>query len=484
MTLSIGILMSFVFLFMGQYELILAWWIMLVLLLPSLFLVQRVRFVSIKAVVWFVLIAQAVTLPLFYLRAEHYRFQTHRPYDFTGLESLQVYLPLGLLLFTIVLLSYIFSKFKIKNKISKSIRNSTDNTGAIQILQDPTSASHQIIRSRRSNIFILAGIVAVIAIMIPVNAWMFKMGIGLTGIAPPQLPFKLSGILTYLAKYIVPFSLAFLYILSTRKSYFIVILFGLYSIFLGLTTVSRGAALLVMLAPLAFAMVDRRMGLMALSLILISLSLLVATVARNFIFIVDAGVSGADLSLGIFGTLTSVMNEVDWERFLLILPSIVARLSSFQNLFMSSQFDPMSVGGGWSIFIKQVDWRLIDLGHDAMHMEMLGYTVPRGFYMGLYGYWGPAMAAINQSYLFLLPFGTFAAFFLILQEWLLKNAMRIYCVKNIFFSIMIILLTLNFLVSQGSLVVNYLLVFLFFIVIMPRIKEAGVLLRSLGVSTR
>lgn len=465
---------------MGQYELTLALCVLLIFLLPSLILVQNIPFISIKVVVWFVFVTQAVTLPLFYLRAEQYRFQFHRPYEFTGLEVLQVYVPLGILLLTIVLISITFSKFLIRKHslvYSRPHDRKTKVGSATPLSLDST-------RSRQAYILTVIGIAAVILTMIPINVLMFKMGIGLTGITPPQLPFRLSGVLTYLGNYIAPSLLTIIYILSPRRSYFAVCLLGLYSIFLGLTTVSRAAAVLVMAAPLAFSIVDKRIVLLVLSFISISLSTLVATSARNFVYIVEAGVVGADLSLGTLSALANAINYIDLERFLLILPRIISRLSSFQDLFMSSQFDANVIGGGWIIFLNHIDWRMVEISSNAMHLEMLGQTVPKGFYMGLYGFWGMAMASINSSYLFVLPYGVYAAIFLILQEHLIEKVGRVYCVKITLLKFATGILTLNFLVSAGSQIVTTLILAVFFIALFPRIKEVADLLRLVGISTR
>lgn len=480
---SISIAISFVLIFMGKFELILALWILFFTFLPSLLLVRSLPFLSIKVVVYFVVVTQAVTLPLFYLRAESYRFQSHRPYEFTGLESIKVFIPLGLLLFTIVLVSFILLQISSK-KFTAYFRNKDCNTAAIRRLQYVDLPNYRLLKNCRYNTNVFIAIFIVITIMIPVNAWMFQKGIGLTGVAPPHLPFRLSGVLTYLAKLIVPSLLFFLYFLSTRKSYLIVFLFGLYSIFLGVATVSRGSVLLVMLAPLACAIFDRRIAIMMLSSFLVSLSFLVATVARNFVYVVDEGVSGVSMDLDVFRVLVASMNEVDLELILFSFLSIVERLTSFQNLFMSSQFDAVSVGGGWAIFAKQIDWRLIAFNHKEMHLEMLGYVVPNGFYMGLKGFWGPAMAAMSQSYFFLLPFGIFATFFLILQEWLLRKITTKYCLKKDLLLITIVIFTLNFLVGQGQPLINYLMALLVLVALMPRVKEASVFLGSLGIKSR
>lgn len=485
MTLSLAILMSFVFLLIGEYELTLAWFIMFFFLLPCLIFVQRVPFLSIKVVVWFVLVTQSVTLPLFYLRAEDYEFQAHRPYNFTGLESLQIFIPLGLLSFTLVLISFVFSKLHIiknyirffqnhNNILSKSKNNFNDT---YLLTYSPT-------RGYRSHILAPLGIVAIVMIMIPVNSWMFTMGIGLAGVAPPQLPYKLSGALFYLAKFLIPLILIILYTQSNRKSYFIILVLGVYSIFLGLSTVSRGAALSVLIAPIAFSLIDKRMGLLVISIIFASVSLLLASLARNALFIVESGFSTADLSLGLIGTFFFALRGVDFVNSLLILPSIVGRFEGFQNLFMSSQFNPDAIGGTLEIFLKLIDHRLIHFDHDAMHLEMRGHTVPYGFYMGLSGFFGSAVSAINTNILYIPLFSLLAVLCLLLQELLIYRITNNYKIIKIFASLLVVGVSITFLLGPGSIIGNSVLLIILIFGIFPRVRQLYIILRAVGVSRR
>ena len=86
---------------------------------------------------------------------------------------------------------------------------------------------------------------------------MFQNGISIVGVEPPRLPFKLSGILHYFTKYVVPLTLGYLYYRSPRNLPTALLLLG-YGLLLGLTSVSRSALVLVLLPVLGLAWIDRR----------------------------------------------------------------------------------------------------------------------------------------------------------------------------------------------------------------------------------
>jgi hypothetical protein len=206
---SISILFTLVFLVLGQNQLVIAWWLMLACMLIPVLWVGHSKFLSVKVFVWVAAISQAVTMPIFYLFPEAYASQTHRPFGFTGLEVLQVEIRLGAFLLVFLIIVRFLRKF-IKHPSSLAIVNKSSSLNvALKILPRV---------SKLESFIMTALIIIIILMMIPLNLWMFKMGVGITGIEPPRLPYRLSGILYYTVRWILPGILALFYLRTRQKS--------------------------------------------------------------------------------------------------------------------------------------------------------------------------------------------------------------------------------------------------------------------------
>jgi hypothetical protein len=465
----------------GNGETVIAWWIMLVCLLPSVLLVQKSQFLSVKVIVWIVFISLSVTMPLFYLRPDSYQFQFHRPFGFTGIESFQVFSKLGIFLLIIVSIAAIIAKFFNLPKKSAHLTPSAFAAELVSFFRVKKSQTTVIVQGD-FNVTVM--IALVIAIMLPINNWMFQKGIGITGVAPPQLPFHLSGILTYLSTLVVPFFLAAIYIRTSRRSLLPVVVLCIYSVFLGVSTLSRTPALFIILAPLAFSLLDRHWILFSVTVVLASFSLSLITFSREIVHGVQFGVTFANTNLGVLGTLLETVSHFEWDRFFLIIPGMIGRIVGFQELWLASQVNPEALGGGWSLWIKTLHHSMISLGHDAMHFEVRGHTVPLGFNMGLSGLLSYVFAASNDSFFYYVIFSVLALFFLITQEFAIRKIGRKYSIMQIFIDPLVFLFALKYLVSAGWPVGNYVWVFIMGFSLVPRINLFTDLAQKVGIAVR
>jgi hypothetical protein len=465
----------------GEEQTAIAWWIMLACLLPSLIWVQRSRFYSVKLVVWLALFTQAVTMPLFYLDPDGYAFQPHRPFGFTGLESLQVFLRLGLFLLVFLAIASLLERvIKLPRDPLSRLQRPSKNC-------DEANSSHgeEPRISQKTSRISQGLILLVVLMMIPLNYWMFQMGIGITGSPPPELPYKLSGILTYLAKVVVPTFVALLYLRTNRRSLLLVGILGGYSIYLGLCTVSRSASIGMVLVPIIFAFLDRRWVLFAAGLLLGLLGIALATTSREIVHVVVAGASiRADTSLGFWTILQESASDSSWQKYLLFLPNIITRLVGFQYLFLGSQVDPTALGGGLAVWLKTVDWRLVDLGHAAIHQEYLGYSnVPEGFYNVACSIFDYAFWAINGGLIFYPLFAVSLALFLMLPERAICKIACRYGVAKDFISLVICALGLCIATSPGWPPLQYLILALMLFERLPKSQALQSCLRFFGTGS-
>lgn len=472
---------SLTLLLTNQLEIVIAWWIMLSCFIPALIWVTKSSFLSTKIVVWTSFITQAVTMPIFYLNPKKYAFQRHRPFNFTGLASLDVFYKIGTFLLVLLLFVSIWERLIRNSKRKHYLVTLEGNTHG-----DPSSTvnpSNRLTITRSTSLISSGSIILIIVLMIPLNNWMFEMGIGLTGVEPPDLPYRLSGILTYFAKIAIPFLLSFLYMRTRRQSFLLVIILGFYSIFLGVSTVSRSTALMVIICPLVFSLIDRRWVIFLTSIVFAAFSLGLSTFSREIVFVVVNNVSDGNTSIGLIGTLVKTAAGLTWDQLLLIIPSTIGRFEGFEGLWLASHVNPAVMGGGWAVWIKTIDWTLINLGHDTVHLEVLGYTVPKGFYNVSGSLLAYMLWSVGGSWFFYIPFAILASSFLVLQERSLRIIEIRYAVNPLIINALVTILSLSYFTSTGFPIGNFVFITLLVVSLLPKSKTISYFLKDIGFST-
>lgn len=433
----------------GEVQTVIACWIMIVCLLPPLILSWRTAYLSIKLFCGIVFVTQLVSLPVFFMNPSLYVFQRHCPFDFTAVEVLPIYLRLSLFLLMMVFLT----------------------KGVERVLGPPVKLlDTQVILSKPSRINPLM-IVMLVIMLIPWHFWMFKMGIGMTGISPPELPYRLSGILTYLQGYITPIMIGLLYVKTKRKSIFLVVVLIIYALLLGISSVSKGISLLVLAPVIATAWFDKQRFLFLLSSVSAGLIVMLIVAFRAIVYASIGLTSTADTSLGAIGTLLETFTRIEFSSInFFIFSNIANRIEGLQGLIMSWQFNAEAVGGAWGLFYKAIDNHLIDLGHDAMHIEYLGYTIPIYFYniaSSLIDYF---LMAANRNLAMILPFVMFTVFMLVTLE---KNIFRVaqkYHIKLLLVQGALVFFTLLFYTGPGTVIFNSIFMMLIILRLMPTMR--------------
>lgn len=412
---------SLIFILIGEWKTATAVWIMTACLLPSLWLALGTTYLSLKIYCFIVISTQIITLPSFYFQQDRY-FQSavsyYRPFEFGAFDVFETYIILGLFLWLLVFLVKQFER------LSNSPIKRGGHYNSYSDL-DPSEGYSSIYKPKYS-VYSSISILFLIAISMPFKLWMFNMGIGLVGTTPPELPFRLSGILFYLFNYLTPLAIGYFYIKTKRNSLLMALTISVYAIIIGALSVSKGVVLLPIVPIIAFAWLDRRYTILSTSLVLAGLGVLMIASARSFVHI--AGGGAAFTELGVFGTVTASLFELSWSmNMLLVFVDIANRFAGFQDMFLASQFNADAVGGAWNIFINIVTFSQYDLiEHDAIHQEYLGYTIPYGYYGvgATFNTW--MMMAVNSNILMILPFVIYAAFILVILEKTLKGLSRKY----------------------------------------------------------
>lgn len=425
-------------------------WVVIVCLLPPLMLALRTSYLSVKIFCATVFVTQIITVPVFYLQRDRYAFSFHRPFDFTALEALPVFLLLGLFLW-LVAYSVKLGQRGVGAPVQWNDASPRAVTAGVSAILQPRGSALPAGAARRQTIFVV-GILLLIAISLPVRFWMFDMGIGIVGTPPPRLPYRLSGVLTYLFGLIVPLAIGYLYIKTKRTSLLLALLISVYAVVIGLTAASKGVVLLTTAPIIAFAWLDKKWGILAFAAVFAGFGVTMASLSREIVHISDGLTTASFTELGTLGTLAETLARLEWSpEMLLVFVGIAGRVEGFQNLFLASQFNADAVGGAFAIFMHAINanWAILD--HDALHLEFLGYTIPVGFYNAGASLNSWMLMAANQNLLMLFPFVSYAALTLVILEKMLMRALHKYNLPLPLAQAVLFFVILWFYTATGSL---------------------------------
>ncbi len=210
---------------------------------------------------------------------------------------------------------------------------------------------------------------------------MFNMSIGITGVAPPLLPFKISGILTYLASVFIPFLILYTLIFSKYlKSRLLVLFIQFIIIASSCLAASRS---LVFIFGLIFLILQLRYKRYIFSLVLIYLTILgyhLATEMRSIIYQYDATGVYIDPSSFKFYDLLPALNEFSFFDNII---SLVNRFSGLENIYNSVLYDVSNVENPFN-FISRLIYINFNISEPFgdHNIEWFGHDIPGGLYDG------------------------------------------------------------------------------------------------------
>jgi hypothetical protein len=427
----------------GEWQAAGALWVAVICLQPAMWVALGTSYFSLKLFCATTLITQIITVPMFYLQSDRYAFGDHRPFGFSPLDVVPVFALLGLFLWMLASTIKLSETRLGRPKDLEFLRNLDISR---KCLNNLNCSNHNIQK------YCSITIIFLIVISLPVKLWMYEMAIGIVGVAPPRLPFKLSGLLTYLFGMVIPLVIGYLYIKTGRKSLFLVGLVSVYSLMIGIASASKSVALYSMISIIAFSWIDRRWGIFTFSVLMTGLNVSLAAASREITHVSDGLTTGASTALGGIGTILETINQVEWSwELLLIFVGIAGRIEGFQGLWLASQFNTSAVGGSLGMFLNSIShgWSVLD--HDSMHVEYLGYTIPYGFYGVAASLNAWMIMGSNSNLLMLIPFVIYASATLIILEMMLMRVAFKYGIAKPIAQSMLFFSTLWFYTGPGTL---------------------------------
>ena len=412
-------LISVVLMIKNEWETVFAWWLATILLLPGLLLALRSEFVSLKVICLIAFITQFVTLPIFFLARDDFKWGYVNSFGFTAGECLPILLKVGAFMVILVLCFHFLSRlpfFSVWYRKTGSVAQHLQRSRFTDELLKPSSHPW--------NYVVL--IVLVIAAVTPLNLWMFSEGIGLTGVESTELPYRLSGILHYLAHFLIPMLLGYLYS-KTRHGHSLTLLLLGYGLILGLSSVSRSAMVLVMLPVLFIAWLEGRRLTLLVALIGVGIAYSLISQARNFVYVAVGNNSGANTDVGVFDILGSVVSKTEWLEPALYLEflGILGRVEGFDNLVMAHYYDPNAVDSAFSFILRMIWQPLAPIDIDAHHIQWQGYAPLEGFYNGG-GLLSNMVIASNDNLIWIAPVALVVAVILLTLERSIQHLAKKY----------------------------------------------------------
>jgi len=375
-------------------------------LLPALLLNKKAKNYSVKIFIGFTCLISTMSLFFFYLNSEQYFFGSHRPFDFHFYSALRVSLILGSFLFLIMIGENLLRSINFGNGQKKGISTAIPNGHEFSINLSGSSRP----------LFNSTIIMSLIILSVPIKIWMFNNAVGLVGVPPPSLPFRLSGILYYCFNLIVPLLIAYLY-LGTKRKFVLGSIILLYGLLIGILSTSKFVFLVCAAPVVIISLLDKRWILFAFSSVLVPVGISFILFGRAFVHQVSDGASFASVGNGSLPLILDILTNIEFSSDMLLnFIGLVDRIEGFTGLYLSSYFDPISVGGHWEIFKSAVYQPWANLDSDAMHLEFLGYTLPAGFVGVSASVNNFMLMASNTHYYMLVPFAMYTLIILCLIE--------------------------------------------------------------------
>jgi hypothetical protein len=372
--LVLMVLVSLLLAINDELQAAMAWWSSTLLLLPPLLFAFRRQFLTFRVIALIVFVTQFVTVPIFFLMRNDFELNQFKPFGFTTIEVLSIISRVTV--FLIILGGFLYFWSRLTFFALPSYRN--------RFSQHTQLRGLRLKRSSSTGTY-LTLLIGSIAALVPLNMWMFQEGLSIVGVGPPRLPFKLSGLLHYFTRYVVPLLLGYLYY-KTRRNLLPATLLLLYGLVLGLTSVSRAALVFVLLPVLALAWIEKRNLVLVVTGVGLLIGYSLVSQARGFVYLVIDGTSTALTEGGTLSVIGDLIESIEPAHLDLILGAPIAvlnRIEGFENLVLSSSYDPSALEGGAFGVILRMIWRplsVIDL--DAHHIQWQGFVLPEGFVNG------------------------------------------------------------------------------------------------------
>jgi hypothetical protein len=298
------------------------------------------------------------------------------------------------------------------------------------------------------------------------NYVMFLNGIGITGISPPSLPFKLSGILYFFSRFIAPVLALYLYS-RTSRNVVLSSLIMVYAVWAGLSQVSRTTFTMFFIPIFFFSVVDKRSIRLVVYMLLFFSILPLIEIARNFVYAYEDDTAVFNSSLSFFEVIMESLNFDERTDFVRTISGFVGRLGGAQDVVLAYQYEnPL---GTSLLEFERVFLLSSEMDMTTVVYELFGFTPVLGFSPGDGALSAAAIVISGGNYFVLFLVSSFVALLIHCHEFLIGQIPRIYRSKELVY-FLAILFCIILVPRLNNLWLYGYLVLLFFGVIGLKIK--------------
>jgi hypothetical protein len=247
------------------------------------------------------------------------------------------------------------------------------------------------------------------------NVWMFNNGIGITGIEPPALPFRLSGISYYVSRFVAPLLILWLLLKFRPTSLDLALLLG-YAAFAAFTAVSRTSLILLCIPVLLVVVRDRRIVLGLAALAWVAFIYPYLGFARNFVYLADQGINIRNVDFSVLQVIGGSLLEKGEELLLAAPLAVVERVGGAQDVILAAQYDRDVAGGPLMEFIRLYIFDFFERAAIAQ-AEMYDFAPTlRGFAVGDGGFFAHMLLVGGRDVEILLPLSAYLGALLAIGE--------------------------------------------------------------------
>ncbi len=358
-------------------------------------------------------LAHGIGSPLFFLEKEIYTktgFSAVREFNFTISWYLYIYMYVFIFfyftLFFTILLKYFLPTNYFFNKEQKVVKKN---------------------KSKYFSVYLIL----IILLFSLLNFWMFNNGIGLTGIQPPRLPFKLTGFLYFFSRFFAPIIILYLYSKSSRN-YLLTALILTYALWAAITTVSRTTLTMYWLPVLFYSILDKKYILLSSAIVLFFIVFPFIDNARNYVYQINDGVVSMNANNGLFSIAEELIKSKDIISIKDAIFGFVGRLGGTQDVVLADQYDNRDFGNTYSEFFRVFFIsNLIDV--KKVQEELYGFAPPEGFSPGDGAITASVLMITNKSLIALIFVSIYVSILLHINEILLTLISKIFNYSELIF---------------------------------------------------
>jgi hypothetical protein len=356
----------------------------------------RVRHTVLSMFMGLAFVSHAIAPPFFFMRREFYTyggdFGAVKDFAFGVVEFLHIYLYVVIFLVAVVSFATILpprghwstrtqTRYRVRELLSTS-------------------------RFRYSSIAL--GFVLLLAL--PLNLVMYRLRIGMTGIEPRVLPYRLTGLLTYSRMFFVPVTVFALYSTVRRRTLVITTAVLGYAALAGFASLSRFIVLAGIAPVLVFALVDRSVPRFIVAMTAGSLLFVLVSASRDYAFTRE---------LPLPSLVATTVRNYPYADFspLELVGGVANRLWGPQDVVLASQYHvPSRSQAIFRYFTSQVV--VEDLTYEFYGMKFTDQTAGYGVGLGFI----PWMIMLADRDIFVLGFlALVTACLLNSSEWMVRR---------------------------------------------------------------